>query len=164
MFDSEIRQRARQIIETLSARGQMIVTAESCTGGLVVAALTDIAGSSQAVHGGYVTYANSAKQNMIGVEEALIEAHGAVSEQVARAMAEGALRRTGADIAIAVSGIAGPGGGSAGKPVGLVHFACSTAERTLTRVERFGGIGRQQVREASVLASLEIVIEVLGVK
>ncbi len=164
MFGTDIRWRAELINKTLSASKQMIVTAESCTGGLIAAALTDIPGSSEAVHGGFVTYANSAKERMIGVPASLIEKHGAVSEEVARAMAEGARRTAGADVAIAVTGVAGPGGGTATKPVGLVHLACATAEGTRMRVERFGDIGRQQVREASVVAALELIIEVLGVK
>jgi nicotinamide-nucleotide amidase len=164
MFHTDIRRRAELINHTLSARGQMIVTAESCTGGLIAGALTDVPGSSDAVHGGFVTYANDAKEAMIGVPGALIESHGAVSEQVARAMAEGALRAAGVGVAVAVTGIAGPGGGTEGKPVGLVCFACATPERTSAAVERFGDIGRQQVREASIVRALDLVIEVLGVK
>lgn len=163
MFHNGIRRRAELINHTLSARGQMIVTAESCTGGLICGALTDVPGSSEAVHGGFVTYANDAKEHMIGVPTDLLDAHGAVSEPVARAMAEGALHTAGAAIAVAVTGIAGPGGGTEGKPVGLVHFACATAERTTAAVERFGDIGRQAVREASVKRALDLVIEALGV-
>lgn len=163
MFHTDIRRRAELINHTLSTRGQMIVTAESCTGGLIVGALTDVPGSSEAVHGGFVTYANAAKEQMTGVPAALIEQHGAVSEPVARAMAEGARRTTGAAIAIAVTGIAGPGGGTEGKPVGLVHFACATADGTSVHVERFGDMGRQQVREASVVTALDMVIDSLGV-
>lgn len=164
MFHTDIRRRCELINHTLIARGQMIVTAESCTGGLIAGALTDVPGSSDAVHGGFVTYANEAKERMIGVPAALIEAHGAVSEQVARAMAEGALRTTGVAVAVAVTGIAGPGGGTEGKPVGLVHFACATGERTTARVERFGDLGRQEVRERSIITALDLVIEMLGVK
>jgi nicotinamide-nucleotide amidase len=164
MFHTEIRRRAELINRTLSWRKQMIVTAESCTGGLIAGALTDVPGSSEAVHGGFVTYANDAKQQMIEVPAALLEGHGAVSEPVARAMAEGALRVTAADIAIAVTGIAGPGGGTEGKPVGLVYFACATADGTSTAVERYGDIGRQEVREASIIRALDLVIEALGVK
>ena len=163
MFHNGIRRRAELVNHTLSARGQMIVTAESCTGGLICGALTDVPGSSEAVHGGFVTYANGAKEQMIGVPADLLAAHGAVSEPVARAMAEGALRASGAAIAVAVTGIAGPGGGTEGKPVGLVHFACATAEGTKAAVERFGDIGRQEVREASVIRALDLVIEALGV-
>lgn len=163
MFHTDIRRRAELINHTLSARGQMIVTVESCTGGLISSALTDVPGSSEAVHGGFVTYANEAKERMVGVPADLLEAHGAVSEPVARAMAEGALRTADAAIAIAVTGIAGPGGGTEGKPVGLVHFACATADGTIAAVERFGDIGRQEVREASVIRALDLVIEALGV-
>ena len=163
MFHTDIRRRAEIINHTLATRGEMIVTAESCTGGLICGALTDVPGSSEAVHGGYVTYANDAKAQMIGVPADLIEAHGAVSEPVARAMAEGARRTAGVAIAVAVTGIAGPGGGTEGKPVGLVHFACATADRTVAAVERFGDIGRQQVREASIVKALDMVIEALGV-
>jgi nicotinamide-nucleotide amidase len=163
MFHTDIRRRCEVINHTLIARRQMIVTAESCTGGLIAGALTDVPGSSEAVFGGFVTYANEAKAGMIGVPEALIEKHGAVSEQVARAMAEGALKTTGADIAIAVTGVAGPGGGTEGKPVGLVYFACATAEAASTAVERFGDIGRQEVREKTILRALDLVIAMLGV-
>lgn len=164
MFHTDIRRKAELIDRTLSNRHQMIVTAESCTGGLIAGALTDVPGSSDAVHGGFVTYANGAKSAMIGVPEELIREHGAVSEPVARAMAEGALKVSGATYAIAVTGIAGPGGGTEGKPVGLVHFACASEDGTVAREERFGDIGRQQVREATVKAALDLVIECLGVK
>lgn len=164
MFHTGIRRRCELINHTLIARKQMIVTAESCTGGLIAGALTDVPGSSEAVHGGFVTYANEAKVQMIGVPAELIEAHGAVSEQVARAMAEGALKTAGVAISVAVTGIAGPGGGTEGKPIGLVHFACATADRTRTHVERFGDRGRQEVRELSIVTALDLVIETLGVK
>jgi nicotinamide-nucleotide amidase len=164
LFHTDIRRRAELINHTLATRKQMIVTVESCTGGLIAGALTDVPGSSEAVHGGFVTYANEAKEAMVGVPPELLENHGAVSEAVARAMAEGALSATGVAIAIAVTGIAGPGGGTEGKPVGLVHFACATAEGTTAHVERFGDIGRQQVREQSVVTALDIVIDALGVK
>lgn len=163
MFHIDIRRRAELINHTLAARQQMIVTAESCTGGLICGALTDVPGSSAAVHGGFVTYANAAKRNMIGVPADHLDTHGAVSEPVARAMAEGALRVSDVDVAVAVTGIAGPGGGTEGKPVGLVHFACATAKGTIVAVERFGDTGRQEVREASVIRALDLVIEALGV-
>ncbi len=164
MFHTEIRRKAELINTTLSQRHQMIATAESCTGGLIAGALTDVPGSSAAVHGGFVTYANGAKSAMIGVPDDLIRQHGAVSDPVARAMAEGTRKATGVAVAIAVTGIAGPGGGTEGKPVGLVHFACATDGGTKTRVERFGDIGRQQVREASINVALDLVIECLGAK
>lgn len=163
MISAETRQRAETIIRTLAARGEMIVAAESCTGGLISGALTEIPGSSQAVFGGFVAYDNRAKVEMIGVSADLIAKRGAVSTEVARAMAEGALRTAGVDIAIAVTGIAGPGGGSVDKPVGLVHFACATKAGTTLRERRFGDIGRQAIRQASVEVALDMVLERLGV-
>lgn len=163
MFHSSILALAERINHTLIARKQMIVTAESCTGGLIAGALTDVPGSSAAVFGGYVTYANEAKSGMIGVDRDLIRAHGAVSEQVARAMAEGALKTSGAAVAIAVTGIAGPGGGTEGKPVGLVHFAYADASKTVHLEKRFGDLGRQVVREETVRTALGMVLDGLGV-
>lgn len=141
----------------------MIVTAESCTGGLISATLTDVPGSSEAVFGGFVTYDNRAKRQMIGVPAELIRDHGAVSSEVARAMAEGALETAGVDIAIAVTGIAGPGGNTKDKPVGLVHFACATRDGTTALEQRFGDVGRQGIREASVRFALDMVLDRLGV-
>jgi nicotinamide-nucleotide amidase len=163
MFHSSIIRLAEVVNHTLIARKQMIVTAESCTGGLIAGALTDVPGSSEAVFGGYITYANEAKSGMIGVDRELIRRHGAVSEQVARAMAEGAVRTSGAAVAIAVTGIAGPGGGTEGKPVGLVHFAYADADKTIHLEKRFGDIGRQNVREETVKAALGMVLDGLGV-
>jgi nicotinamide-nucleotide amidase len=163
MFHTSIIALAGRVNHTLIARKQMIVTAESCTGGLIAGALTDVPGSSEAVFGGYVTYANEAKTGMIGVDRDLIRAYGAVSEQVARAMAEGALKTSGASVAIAVTGIAGPGGGTDGKPVGLVHFAYADAGKTLHLEQRFGDLGRQAVREITVKTALELVLDGLGV-
>lgn len=163
MFHSSIIRLAETVNHTLIGRRQMIVTAESCTGGLIAGALTDVPGSSEAVFGGYVTYANEAKSDMIGVDRELIRAHGAVSEQVARAMAEGALRTSGVAVAIAVTGIAGPGGGTEGKPVGLVHFAYADAAKTIHLEKRFGDLGRQIVREETVKAALGLVLDGLGV-
>src|ERR1700761_2206244 len=116
---------AEALLAACRAKGIMLATAESCTGGLIAAALTAIAGSSDVVDRGFVTYSNEAKHQMIGVPMALIETHGAVSEQVAAAMAEGALARSRAAIAVSVTGVAGPSGGSADKPVGLVCFGLS---------------------------------------
>ena len=163
MFHSSIIRLAETVNHTLIGRRQMIVTAESCTGGLIAGALTDVPGSSEAVFGGYITYANEAKSGMIGVDRELIRAHGAVSEQVARAMAEGALKTSGAAVAIAVTGIAGPGGGTEGKPVGLVHFAYADAGKTMHMEKRFGDLGRQAVREETVKAALGLVLDGLGV-
>jgi nicotinamide-nucleotide amidase len=140
-----------------------IVTAESCTGGLVAGALTEIAGSSAVFACGFVTYSNAAKTAMLGVPESLIAEHGAVSEPVARAMAEGALSASGASLTVAITGIAGPGGGSAEKPVGLVHFAVAIAGGETRAVERrFGDIGRSEVRMASVREALEMLGEAVG--
>ena len=163
MFDTSIIRLAETVDRTLIARRQMIVTAESCTGGLIAGALTDIPGSSEAVFGGYVTYSNDAKIGMIGVDPELIRKYGAVSEEVARAMAEGALRTSGAAVAIAVTGIAGPGGSTAAKPVGLVHFAYADADKTVHMERRFGDLGRQKVREETVRAALGFVLDGLGV-
>ncbi len=137
----------------------MVATAESCTGGMVAAALTDIPGSSTVVERGFVTYSNDAKAECLGVPMALIESHGAVSEAVARAMATGALASSRADLAVAVTGIAGPGGSSEDKPEGLVHFACARrgGDTAHSRIE-FGAIGRDGVREASVRQALEMLL------
>jgi nicotinamide-nucleotide amidase len=150
---------AAAVLEACRAAGLMLATAESCTGGMVAAALTDVPGSSNVVERGFVTYSNAAKTDLLGVPAALIARHGAVSEPVARAMAEGALARSPADLAIAVTGVAGPGGGTRAKPEGLVHFACARRGRA-TRHARvaFGALGRAEVRARSVgqaLAMLE---------
>ena len=149
--------RAKTTLDTFVAKGLMIATAESCTGGLVAAALTAVPGSSAIVERGFVTYSNAAKAEMLGVSAALIETHGAVSEPVARAMAQGALARSHADIAVSVTGIAGPGGGSSEKPVGLVHFACARRGGSVTHLERrFGDLGRDAIRARSVLEALDM--------
>jgi nicotinamide-nucleotide amidase len=163
MFHSSIIALAQVVNHTLVGRRQMIVTAESCTGGLIAGALTDVPGSSDAVFGGYVTYHNEAKTGMIGVDREIIRAHGAVSKETARAMAEGARKASGAAVAIAVTGIAGPGGGTEGKPVGLVHFAYADADKTIHVERRFGDTGRQKVREETVKAALELVLDGMGV-
>ncbi len=153
------RRLARAVLK--AAQGRSLVTAESCTGGMVAAALTDIPGSSAAFLGGFVTYSNALKQELLGVPEALLAAYGAVSEPVARAMAEGARARTGADVAVAITGIAGPGG-SATKPEGRVCFALVTDKGTRTETIDFGALGRDRVRKAArdhalllLLAALE---------
>jgi nicotinamide-nucleotide amidase len=155
---------ARRIIALLMERKQTIVTAESCTGGMIASALTDIPGSSAALYGGYVTYANTAKTKMIGVQARLVRDYGAVSNQVARAMADGARNTANTDIAIAVTGIAGPEGGSDRKPVGLVYIAVSTQNDTVVREYRFGEVGRDEVRRASVKAALDLLLEGLTAK
>lgn len=141
------------ISATLLARGWMLATAESCTGGLIAAACTDLSGSSQWFERGFVSYSNAAKTELLDVPAALIEAHGAVSEPVARAMAEGAVARSAAQVAVAVTGIAGPTGGSADKPVGTVWFGWRVAEHTYAELHRFGG-DRAAVRAATVRHAL----------
>ncbi|MCH8167780.1 MAG: CinA family protein [Proteobacteria bacterium] len=150
---------AARVLEACEARGLMLASAESCTGGMVAAALTDIPGASSVVERGFVTYSNAAKVECLGVPMALIESHGAVSEPVARAMATGALAHSRADLAVSVTGIAGPGGGSAEKPEGLVHFACARrgGATAHARIE-FGAIGRDRVRQASVQQALEMLL------
>jgi nicotinamide-nucleotide amidase len=151
---------ARQVLEAARARGLMVATAESCTGGLVAAALTEIAGSSDVVDRGFVTYSNAAKQELLSVPPELIERHGAVSEPVARAMAEGALARSAAGLTVSITGIAGPGGGSAEKPVGLVWFATALeGAETLAEERRFGDLGRAEVRAAAADHALALLLE-----
>ena len=155
--DPEIAAAATRVLDAGPARGLKIATAESCTGGLVAGALTDIAGSSDVGERGFVPYSNEAKVEMLGVDEATLAAHGAVSKATAEAMAAGAIRRSAADLAVAVTCIAGPGGGSAEKPVGLVHFAAAARDgRHEHREQRFGDIGRGEVRRRSVLVALEM--------
>lgn len=151
---------ARRVLEACKSNGLMAATAESCTGGMVAAALTDVAGSSAVVDRGFVTYSNEAKADMLGVPKALIEAHGAVSEPVARAMAEGALRHSQAQIAVSITGIAGPGGGSVEKPEGLVHFArASRGGVTIAVKKEFGPLGRAEVRRLSVHQALQMLLD-----
>jgi nicotinamide-nucleotide amidase len=155
MLGDDIVLAARRVIDRCIAGRLTIATAESCTGGLVAAALTEIAGSSAAVLCGFVTYSNEAKQEMLGVPLATLERHGAVSRETAAAMALGALAKSPADLAVAITGIAGPGGGSPDKPVGLVQFAAARrGGRLIAREERFGDIGRSEVRRRSVLVAL----------
>ncbi|MDB5614820.1 MAG: damage-inducible protein CinA [Devosia sp.] len=151
----------KQIIDLLTEMKKTIVTAESCTGGMIAAALTDIPGASAALYGGYVTYANTAKTRMIHVQARLIRDYGAVSNQVARAMADGARNTAHADYAVAVTGIAGPDGGTTHKPVGLVYVAVSSELATVVIEHRFGDLGRDAIRKASVQAALDLVIQVL---
>jgi len=165
MIDDEIRAAAAGVLDRIRAGGQMVATAESCTGGLVIAALTDIAGSSDVVDRGFVTYSNAAKQTVLGVTAATLTAHGAVSRDTAEAMARGALAHSIADLAVAVTGIAGPGGGSADKPVGLVHFAAAARDGRLIHCERhFGDIGRGDVRRRSVIVALSMLFELASAK
>ncbi len=148
---------AAALLATLRLAGLRMATAESCTGGLIAAALTEIPGSSDVVECGFVTYSNAAKTGMLGVPELLIADHGAVSRSVARAMAEGALARSQADIAVAVTGVAGPGGATPGKPVGLVWFACARRGRdTVAQSALFAG-DRGAVRAQAVAMALDMV-------
>ncbi len=154
MIDDAILHQAEVLLARCKAAGLMVATAESCTGGLIAAALTAIAGSSAVVDRGFVTYSNEAKHELVGVPMELIAAHGAVSEPVVRAMAEGALARSRAQLAIAVTGVAGPGGGSAEKPVGLVWFGCARAGGiTVTARHVFPG-DRTAIRRATVAEAL----------
>lgn len=158
MFTTSQQAEASSLLELLRIRQLKIATAESCTGGLVVALLTEIAGSSDVVERGIVTYSNAAKMELVGVPEAILARHGAVSEEVARAMASGALAASRADVAVSVTGVAGPGGGTALKPVGLVHIAAATREGTSLHVEcRFGDIGRSEIRTRAVAEALALV-------
>ncbi len=160
------------LIDRLRAEGIMLVTAESCTGGLISAVLTSVSGSSDVVDRGLVTYSNQAKIDLLGVPEETLEQHGAVSKETAVAMAEGALAHTpAASISIAVTGIAGPGGGSPDKPVGLVHLAAAkktastapdAAPVILHREARYGDIGRNEVRMATVMTAFDMLTELLG--
>ena len=149
---------AAQVLQAARAKGWRIATAESCTGGLIAGALTEIAGSSDVVECGFVTYSNAAKQKMLGVTAASLEAHGAVSEQVAREMARGALQASGVDLAVSVTGIAGPGG-SEFKPEGMVCFGVATARGVVTETVQFGPLGRAQVRQATVTHALDSLLK-----
>lgn len=162
MFPEEIDDLARRVVAQAIGRGLMIATAESCTGGLVAGAITGVAGSSAALDRGFVTYSNAAKAGMLGVSEATLETHGAVSRETALEMARGAVERSKAQVSVAITGVAGPGGGSPEKPVGLVHFAAQGPEGVIHVERRFGDIGREAVRLASVRQALEMLLERLG--
>ena len=159
MLDTESLAMAEAVLAACRKAGLTVATAESCTGGLIAAALTAIAGSSDVVDRGFVTYSNAAKTQMLGVPAALIGTEGAVSEPVARAMAEGAIRHSAAGLAVSVTGIAGPGGGSAAKPVGLVWFGCARRGGSVrTRREVFPG-DRTEVRRAAVRTALRMLAD-----
>jgi nicotinamide-nucleotide amidase len=162
MIDDELRRTAARLLDRCRALGLTIATAESCTGGLVAATLTEIPGSSDVIDCGYITYSNDAKQLLLGVPAETIDMHGAVSRATAEAMAEGARAQSGADLTVAITGIAGPGGGSPAKPVGLVHFAAAREGRLLHREMRFGDIGRSEVRRQSVGVALDLLAELAG--
>ncbi|MDB5509538.1 MAG: CinA domain protein [Hyphomicrobiales bacterium] len=155
--DAELLRRAHALVATCAGLGLKIATAESCTGGLLAGLLTEIPGSSAVLDRGFVTYSNDAKRDMLGVDPELLSLYGAVSAPVARAMAEGAIVHSRAAIAVSVTGVAGPGGGSFDKPVGLVHFArCERDGQTVLREMRFGDIGRAFVRRAALGVALEL--------
>jgi nicotinamide-nucleotide amidase len=157
LFDEALIAEARLLVADFADAGLRITTAESCTGGLVSGLITEVSGSSAVLDRTFVTYSNRAKEEMLGVPGDLIADMGAVSEPVARMMAEGALRESNAHVAVAITGIAGPGGGSALKPVGLVHFAAARENRRiLHEAHRFGDIGRTQVRLESVAVALRL--------
>jgi len=155
MLPDDTLLQAETLLAAYRAKGWKIATAESCTGGLIAAALTAIAGSSDVVDRGFVTYSNEAKAELLGVDPALIERVGAVSEDVARAMAAGALQRSRADAAVSVTGVAGPGGGSAEKPVGLVWFGLATQAGVTAESVVFPG-DRSQVRAQTVAHALAL--------
>ncbi len=158
----EMKDRAAALLDAYRQRGLKIATAESCTGGLVAALLTEIAGSSAVVERGFVTYSNEAKTELIGVPASLIAAHGAVSEPVACAMAEGAVAHSYADVAVAITGIAGPGGATANKPVGLVHFGLARKGTATVHLERrYGDLGRENVRRRAVEDALLLLEQAL---
>jgi nicotinamide-nucleotide amidase len=151
---------SRSLLDLCRSRKLTIATAESCTGGLVAGALTDIPGSSEVIDRGFVTYSNDAKHAMLGVEVTTLATFGAVSKETATQMAVGALERAGVDLAVAITGIAGPGGAVPGKPVGLVHFAVAARDGRITHREcRFGAIGRSTVRQRSVVEALRMLME-----
>jgi nicotinamide-nucleotide amidase len=158
MMFAALEPKAEELLRRCRARGLKIATAESCTGGLVAGLITSIAGSSDVFERGFVTYSNAAKIEMLGVDVSVLERYGAVSAECALAMAEGALKKSKSHIAVSVTGIAGPGGGSEVKPVGLVYFACTTWARNYGKVMHFGDLGRDPIR----LASVEVAIELMS--
>ncbi len=163
MFPPEFMSKAQSLITALGDAGLKLATAESCTGGLIASLLTEIPGSSSVVDRGFVTYSNAAKCELLGIAPALIEQHGAVSAEVAIAMAEGALSRSAAHIAVSVTGVAGPGGGTVAKPVGLVYLAVAQLKAaTVVKECRFGNHGRHEVRLESVAAALDLLTSALS--
>jgi nicotinamide-nucleotide amidase len=159
-MDQELVERARALLDLCRTKGLKIATAESCTGGLLAATLTEIAGSSDVFERGFVTYSNEAKEAMVGVTPATLASYGAVSRETAEAMAQGALACAPVHLAASITGIAGPGGAVPGKPVGLVHFAAASRSGPMIAHERnYGDIGRTQVRRASVIEALAMLGE-----
>ena len=158
-FPTDFLERAEAVLTEYRAREWRIATAESCTGGLIAGCLTEIAGSSDVVDRGFVTYSNEAKIEMLGVPADVIASNGAVSEPVARAMAEGALQNSMADVTVAVTGVAGPGGGSAEKPVGLVHFGLAAGGKTTVALHKIFDGDRRAIRLATVAEALSLLSE-----
>ncbi len=164
MIDEALRAAARRVLDACRAKNLKLAVAESCTGGLLAAALTEIPGSSDVFDRGFVTYSNAAKQAMLGVPASVLETRGSVSKETAEAMAMGALERSGADVTAAVTGVAGPGGGTPEKPVGLVHFAAARrGGRQLHRERRYGDLGRAEIRRRSVLEALAMLEELASI-
>jgi nicotinamide-nucleotide amidase len=161
MFTPELTMLASEVLAKARAAGLKIATAESCTGGLVAGLLTEIPGSSDVFERGFVTYSNDAKRELLGVPEDLLQTRGAVSAEVAGAMARGALEHAAADAAIAVTGIAGPGGGTKDKPVGLVFIAASRGGELRMEEHRFGDPGRSEIRLRTVEAALRLLASLL---
>jgi nicotinamide-nucleotide amidase len=153
-MDKELTAAAALTLQAARHAGLTLVTVESCTGGMVSASLTAVPGSSDVVDRAFVTYTNDAKQQMVGVPSAILATHGAVSEPVARAMAEGALAVTKADLAVSITGIAGPGGATETKPVGLVHFACARRDHPTTVFHHVFSGDRGDIRHAATLQAL----------
>ena len=161
-FPAEAIERSERLLSVCRAAGMRVATAESCTGGLIAACLTEVAGSSAIVDRGFVTYSNEAKRDLLGVPDALLVRVGAVSEEVARAMAAGALARSDADLAVAVTGIAGPAGGTPAKPVGLVHHACAGPGGTVLHRRCVFPGGRNAIRLAALGTALDMLIAGAG--
>jgi nicotinamide-nucleotide amidase len=163
MFDEHLLNLARLTLDEARGRRVKIATAESCTGGLIAGLLTEIAGSSDVVERGFIVYSNRAKEELLGVPGDLIADHGAVSEPVARLMADGALKESRANLAIAVTGVAGPGGGTPLKPVGLVHIAVARENKPIFhQAMRFGDVGRMEVRRQTIIEALNMARRMIG--
>ena len=158
MFDAMLIEKAERLLKTCGERHMRVASAESCTGGLIAALLTEIPGSSVVIGRSFITYSNRAKREVLNVPAELLTQHGAVSEQVVRAMAQNTFDMTTAHLTVAVSGIAGPGGGSAEKPAGTVHMATATADGVTHMCHQFGDIGRTQVRLATVNAAMDMML------
>lgn len=161
MLDDDIVEAARRLLEICKRKHLLFATAESCTAGLVAGMLTEVPGTSSVLDRGFITYSNQAKQDLLGVSAATLQARGAVSRETAEEMARGALAHAPVDLAVSVTGIAGPDGGSAEKPVGLVHFGAASRSGQFVHAEkRFGNIGRTEIRKQSVLQALRMLQDV----